>query len=80
MFLAPKEKYRSKVHPSSDWGHVDNDEVGRDTRVSRPNAMGSRVVMMRDVHIFGCMNVGGRNLLIFHRATLLFDLIVKFLQ
>jgi len=61
MFPAPKGKDMSKVHPSSGRCHVDNNEVDWDTRVSRPNAMGSRMVMMRDVHILGCMNVAGRN-------------------
>ena len=51
----------SMVHPSSGRCHVDNDEVDWDIGVSRPNAMGSKVVMMRDVHTFGCMNVGGSN-------------------
>ena len=49
----------SKVHPSGDRGHEDNDEVVWDTRVSRPNFMGPRVVITRDVHILGCRNVGG---------------------
>ena len=61
MFPAPKGKDMSKVHPSSGRCHVDNDEVDWGTGVSRPNAMGSRVVMLRNAHIFGCMNVGGSN-------------------
>ena len=61
MFPTPKGKDMSKVHPSSGRCHVDNDEVDGDTGVSRQNATGSRVVMMRDVHMFGCMNVGGSN-------------------
>jgi len=51
----------TKAHPSNGRCHVNNDEVDWDTKVSRPNAMGSRVVMMRDAHIFGCINVGGGN-------------------
>lgn len=51
----------SKVHPLSDRGYADNDEVHWGIGVSRQNAMGSRVVMMRDVHIFGCIDVGGSN-------------------
>lgn len=51
----------SKVHSLSGRCHVNNDEVDLETRVSRPNAMGSRVVMMRNSHIFGCVNVGGTN-------------------
>lgn len=47
----------SKIHPSSGRCHVDNGEVDGETRVLGPNDMGSRVVMMRDVHIFECMNV-----------------------
>jgi len=39
-------------------GNVNNDEMDRDTGVSKPNATGSRMVMMRDVHIFRCINVG----------------------
>jgi len=61
VFPAPKGKYRSKVHPSIDRGHVNNDEMERDTRVSKPNVMGSRVVMMRDAHAFRCIDVEGSN-------------------
>ena len=61
MFSPPKGKDMSKVHPSSGRCHVNNDVVDGDIRVSRPNARGSRMVMMRDAHIFGCMNVGGSN-------------------
>ena len=45
----------SKIYPSSDGGHVHNDELDWDIGVSRPNAMDARVVMMRDSHIFGCI-------------------------
>ena len=41
-------------------GIMDNDEMDMDLGVSRPNALCSREVM-RDVHIFGCMNVGVSN-------------------
>ena len=51
----------SQVHPSSGRCHVENDEVDWGTDVSRENAMGSRVVMMRDVNTFGCIDVGKSN-------------------
>lgn len=53
MFPIPKWKGRSKVHPSIDRGHVDNDEMEGDIGVSRPNIMGTRVAMMRNVQILG---------------------------
>lgn len=53
MFPTPKRKHGSNVHFSFDMGHVHDDEIDGDTRVSKTNAMGSRMVMMRDVtHIW----------------------------
>lgn len=35
--------------------------MDRDTKVSNPNVVVSRIVMMRDVHIFRGIDVGGSN-------------------
>lgn len=40
---------------------MNNDEMDGDIGVSRPNAMGAIVAMMRNVHIFGHTNIGGSN-------------------
>lgn len=40
---------------------MNNDEMDRDTGVSKPNVMVSRMVMIRDVHIFRYIDVGGTN-------------------
>ena len=61
MFPSPEGKDNSGVHPSTNGGHVNNDGMDTDTGVSKPNAMGSRTTMMRDYHIFRCIDVGGSN-------------------
>lgn len=61
MFLAPKGRDRPKVHPPIERGEVNNDGMDREKGVSKPNAMGSRMLMVRDVHIFRCTDVGGSN-------------------
>lgn len=53
MYPAPKGKDMSLVHSSINRWHMNDDEIEGDKGVSGPNAMGTWMVVTREVHILG---------------------------